>query len=453
MSHSLPRILWPALAVLACAGIWSDCIVGADDGADDEWPEFRGPLGTGHSTATRLPTTWSEKHNVVWRTAVAGRGWSSPVVDPKYIWLTAALEREPTEEQLKKAKADNAADQQLKVVGNLSMRVVAVDRRNGSIQLDRELMVEPNPDPVHATNSFASPTPVLSDGLLYCHFGANGTACVDTRNGEVVWRNRDLRIKHENGAGSSPVIWKNQLIFHCDGSDEQYIVALNKRTGNLAWKTPRSGKLNDNPQLKKAYGTPLIVPIDGQPVLLSPGADWLYAYDPQDGRELWKLSYEAQGFSIVPRPVSGHGMLFFSTSFMQAEMLAVKLETPQPEIAWRYKKQAPQMSSPLLIGEELYFVSDRGIATCLDARTGDVHWSERLGGYVCSSPMYADGKIYVGNREGACFVLEPGKTFHLLATNSLTDGGSIMATPAALGNAIYLRTEKALYRLENTAGS
>lgn len=417
--------------------------VGASVGAD--WPEFRGPQGNGHAVAKDLPLHWSDKVNVRWRTEIAGRGWSSPVIEGDRIWMTTAIEIPLTDEERAKLEA-NKGGEPTTMVGRLKLRAIGVDRTSGKVVLDRELLEVSKPDPVHALNSFASPTPVIENGRLYCHFGTNGTVCLDTKTQQIVWTNEELRIRHENGPGSSPILWGDLLIVHCDGSDLQYIVAIDKHTGKIAWKTDRTGKLNENPQLKKAYGTPLVVNVDAKPLLLSPGADWLYAYDPSTGKEAWRLSYEAQGFSIVPRPVAGHGMLFFSTSFMQPEILAVKLGGKQSEIAWRFKKQAPQMPSPLLVGDELYLVSDKGIATCVDAKTGEVHWSERLGGNFSSSPIYADGRIYVGNREGNTFVIAPGKTYKLLATNTLE--GSIMAAPAAIDQLIYLRTDKALYALQ-----
>ncbi|HND56592.1 MAG TPA: PQQ-binding-like beta-propeller repeat protein, partial [Pirellulaceae bacterium] len=223
---------------------------------------------------------------------------------------------------------------------------------------------------------------------------------------------------------------------------------LDAKTGKLAWRTDRSGTLNSNPQLKKAYGTPLLLEMAGRTVLVSPGADWLYGYDPETGRELWKMSYGVLGFSIVPRPVVANGLLYLSTSFMQPEILAVRLGdgTSTPDIAWRNKKGAPNMPSPLAVGNELYIVSDKGIASCLDAKTGETRWSERIGGNFCSSPLLADGRIYVGNREGQTFVLAPGPTYKLLATNTLD--GQIMATPAALGRSLFIRTDQAIYRIE-----
>jgi outer membrane protein assembly factor BamB len=412
-----------------------------------DWPEFRGPGGQGHSDATGLPIEWSATKNIAWRTEIPGKGWSSPVIAGDQIWLTYAIDEPITEEEKQKKLAANTGNQPLQVVGAVHMHAVCVDRQSGKLLHDVELMVERDPQWTHALNSFASPTPVIADGKLYCHFGAHGTACLDTKSLKVLWTNNETRVMHENGPGSSPVLVGERLIFHCDGSDEQYIAALDTATGKIAWKTERSGEMNSNPQLKKAYGTPIVMELHGRTTVLSPAADWLYAYDPQTGKELWKAPYGVLGFSIVPRPVAGHGMVYLSTSFMQSEMLAVRVDdtSSHPSIAWRNKKGVPKMSSPLLVGDELYMVSDNGIATCLDAKTGDALWSERLGGNVSSSPIYADGRIYIGNREGETFVLAPGRQFKLLATNALDE--AIMATPAAVDGALILRTEKALYRI------
>ena len=243
--------------------------------------------------------------SIVWKAPLPGRGWSSPVIAGEKIWLTTAVESPVSEEEKAERIKGTTNSQPLVVSGKLSLRAVCVDRRSGKIVADVELLTEDRPQPTHAMNSFASPTPVLAAGRLYCHFGTHGTACLDTATRQVVWTNRELTINHENGAGSSPVLWGERLIVHCDGSDAQYIAALDTATGRIAWKTDRSGKMNDEPQLRKAYGTPLVMEIAGQPTVVSPAADWLYGYDPATGRELWKLHYGILGFSIVPRPVAG----------------------------------------------------------------------------------------------------------------------------------------------------
>jgi outer membrane protein assembly factor BamB len=420
--------------------------------AEPEWPQWRGPAGEGHAPAAHdLPLTWSETEHVAWKTPIAGRGWSSPVIGDGRIWLTTAVERAASAEAKARALAGNRMAGQLEVSGAVTIRAVCLDQAKGTILHDVALFTIEDPQPIHKLNSFASPSPVLAGGRLYCHLGDFGAACLDAATGEVLWRNRELRLNHENGPGSTPVVWRDRLIVHLDGSDVQSIAAYDTATGVIAWQTARSGVLREDPQLKKAYGTPLVVSLGGRDVVVSPAADWLYAYDPATGEELWKTSYGVLGFSIVPRPVTAGGLLFLSTSFMQPELLAVRLagaDAP-PEIGWREKKGVPTMSSPLVVDGLLYMVSDKGVATCLDAASGEKVWTERLGGNFSSSPLFADGRIYVGNRDGDTFVIEPGREFALLATNSL-DGG-IFATPAAVGRAIYLRTEHALYRLEKPA--
>lgn len=416
---------------------------------DAAWPQWRGPDGQGHAPAARdLPLTWSETENIAWKTPLPGRGWSSPVIDEHHVWMTTAIESEASAADAKQRLAGMKNPQPLRVSGPVTMRALCVERATGRLVHDVELFTAPQPQPIHSLNSYASPSPVLADGRLICHFGDSGTACLDTASARVLWTNHDLRLNHENGPGSTPVVWKNLLIVHCDGSDVQYIVALDVTSGTVVWKTPRSGTLQDNPDLKKAYGTPLIITIDGRDVLLSPAADWVYAYDPATGRELWKLNYGVLGFSIVPRPVTAAGLAFLSTSFMKPELLAVRIggDGAAPEIIWRQKKGAPSMPSPLVVGDALYMVSDNGILTCLDTTTGALRWSGRLGGNFSSSPLSADGHVFVGNRDGATFVIEPGGTFELRATNQLD--GQIFATPAAVDRAIYLRTDKALYRIE-----
>ncbi len=428
-------------------GLFLTCLWGVATQAA-EWPQFRGPDGQGHSSAKDLPVEWSETSNVAWKAELPGKGWSSPVIDGNQIWLTYAIDDPLSEEAKQQKLKSNTGNQPLVLAGTVHMHALCIDRATGELLHDVEVLTENDPQWTHALNSFASPSPIIDDGKLYCHFGSHGTACLDTKTQKVLWTNQEIKIVHENGPGSSPVLHEDKLIFHCDGSDAQFIVALDAKTGKIAWKTVRSGEMKSDPQLKKAYGTPIVMDIAGQATLISPASDWLYAYDPQTGKELWKVNYGVLGFSIVPRPVAGNGMVFMSTSFMQSELLAMKVDgtSANPAIAWRSKKGVPKMSSPLLMEDELYMVSDNGVATCLDAKTGDTLWSERLGGNFSSSPLFADGRIYVGNREGETFVIAPGREYKLLATNKLD--GIIMASPAAVDKAIFLRTDKALYRIE-----
>lgn len=431
---------------LLCLFIFSICLHAVC--AVDEWPQWRGVEGQGHALhASDLPVNWSSTKNVAWHVDLPGRGHSSPVINGQQIWVTTAVEKEASEEEAEKRQKDNTGDQPLTLLSHVSLRALCIDRETGKTLQDIEVLGLDDPQWVHKLNSYASPTPVLDKGRLFCHFGALGSACVDVKTGQVLWRNTELAVNHENGPGSTPVLWNDLMIFHMDGSDQQFVVALNANDGKLAWKTDRSGELRDNPQMRKSYATPLLIEVEGKPQLISPGADWLYAYDPASGRELWKFQYGELGFSNVPRPVFGNGVLFLSTGFGKTEMLALKVKGEKvPEVLWRHKKGTPRMPSPILIGDQLYFVSDNGILSCLDAKKGKVLWQERLNGNYSSSPIFADGHLYLCSQEGKVQVVEPGTKYNLLAENNMES--PIMASPVALGRALYLRTANGLYRIQ-----
>jgi outer membrane protein assembly factor BamB len=359
--------------------------------------------------------------------------------------MTTAIETAASKEESERRLKTNTGDQPLTLLEKVDLRAVAVDIPSGKITRDILLLSVKEPQWVHALNSYASPTPVVANGRLYCHFGALGTACADTLSGQLLWKNTDLVVMHENGPGSSPILWEGKLIFHMDGSDKQFVAALDAETGKLAWKTDRSGSMHSNPQLRKSYGTPLVVSVAGQPQLLSPGSNWLYAYDTA-GKELWKLSYGTLGFSLTPRPVTAGGIFYMSTGFSRPEILAIKCnQGADAEILWRFAKGVPTMPSPILAGKELYFVSDGGVLTCLDARTGEQHYRERLGGEFSASPTLAADRLHFSNREGLTFVVKAGPAFAIQARNQVQ--GKIFASLAAKDNAFFLRTDSALYKI------
>lgn len=418
-----------------------------------DWPQWRGPGAQGHAEGENVAVEWSETKNVTWKTALPGRGWSSPVIEGDRIWMTAAHETEASEEESKERLKANTGGQPVIVLAEVRFHAICLDKNSGEILHDIEVLSEKEPQWVHRFNSYASPSPVIENGRVYCHFGSSGTACVDSKSGEVVWRNQDPKLvaMHENGPGGSPVIAGDALFFHMDGSDKQFVAALDKGTGEIAWTTERSGALHENPQLKKAYGTPLVLEIDGKTQIVSPGANWLYGYDPAGGEELWRLEYGVLGFSNVARPVtSADGkMLYHCTGFMKSQMLAVRLGNGKDaEIAWEYKKGVPTSPSPVVVGDELYFVSDSGgLVTCLDAKSGDMIWSERIAsGKYWSSPTYVDGKLYFSSEDGVTTVLKPGRECKVLAENTLE--GRQFASLAVDGGAFFLRTDTALYRIE-----
>ena len=414
----------------------------------DNWPQFRGPDGQGHSGAVNLPTTWSESQNIRWKVPLPGQGHSSPVVMGDQIWVTAALQETASEEELRRRTADLPNGDDFRLASNVSLRALCVDRRSGSILRDIEIDNVKNPDPVHLINSYASPTPVLEPGRVYVHFGTYGTACIDTDSGEILWRCK-FPLQHNVGPGSSPVLVGDALIIPCDGSDRQFVVAVNKITGETIWERDRPPLRATNGDYKKAFSTPLVIDWQGQTQVVIPGAQWVVAYEPASGNAIWRLDH-GSGFSVVPRPVASDSHLFFSTGFTRPEMVAVKLggtgDVTATHVDWRLARQAPTMPSPLLVGNRLYTTSDGGVAVCLDAATGDVHWQKRLGGNYSASPLLADDRLYFFNREGLTTVIIDGDDGpEVVAENPLE--GAIFATPAALDGELILRTETHLYAI------
>jgi outer membrane protein assembly factor BamB len=424
------------------------CVILLSQLARADWPQWRGPDGQGHA-GVALPVKWSPAENIAWRAELPGRGWSSPVIGNGIVWMTTALETSASPEESERRLKGNTNDQPLRLLARLELRALGVEAATGRLRHNVLLLTKTDPQWVHQLNSYASPSPVLEKGRLYCHFGTFGTVCLDTATRKIVWTNEDpdLQIKHENGPGSSPVVEGNRLIFHLDGSDRQFVAALDLDTGRPVWQTARSGAMHDNPQFKKSYGTPLVITANGRRQLISPGSDWLYAYDPATGKELWKLAYGELGYSLTPRPVYGDGVLYMATGFGSSRVLAVKIEgEAQPSILWSAGKGAPTQASPLLVRDRLYLASETGIVTCLNTADGSEIFRERLGEPFSASPTYAAGLVYFPGREGTTFVLKDGPAFEKVAANKLDERQ--FASFAADAGVLFLRTEKALYRIE-----
>lgn len=384
----------------------------------EDWPEFRGPTGQGHSTETGLPLTWSETKNVRWKIAIPGRGWSSPAIKGDRVWLTTATE------------------------DGKSLRAICVNRDTGAILHNVEVFRRRDAGAINTKNSHASPTPVLEGDRVYLHFGANGTACMN-ESGEIVWKTRLDYDNGQHGPGGSPVLYDNLLILSCDGQDFQFVVALDKMTGKNRWKRFRSDGF-------QAYTTPLVIRLAAGDQVISPGAHRAVAYEPRTGKEIWQVRY-GDGFSNVPRPVYWNGLVLICTGFQEPSLLAVKTDgrgdVTKSHIAWSLKRGVPLTPSPLLVDEELYLISDNGIATCLDVKTGNEYWKVRIGGSHSASPTCADGRIYFLSEEGESVVIAPGKQFRLLARNALD--GETLASMAIAGSSIFIRSRTHLYRLVN----
>lgn len=391
--------------------------------AETEWPQFRGPDGQGVSAAANVPTKWSEAENVAWRVEVPGKGWSSPVISNGRIYLTTATSD-----------------------GKAALRAVCLEAANGQVMWNTEVF---QPDSgstgaMHRKNSLASPTPVVAAGKLYVHFGHMGTAALDL-NGKVLWRQTGLKYPPTHGNGGSPILVDGLLVFSCDAAKDPFIAALDASTGNVKWKVPR-----DTPAKKQfSFSTPLAISLGGKTQIVSPGSGLVGGYDASSGKELWRVRY-GEGYSVVPRPVYAHGMLYLSSSFDQAMFYAIRPEgakgdATESAIAWTIKKGAPHTASAVVVGEEVYFVSDAGIATCADAKTGTVHWTERAGGNYSASPVAAGGHVYFLNETGTTLVVKAGKEFQVVAKNDL--GEATLASPAVTDGAIFIRGEQHLWRI------
>lgn len=420
------------------------------------WPQFRGPDGNGVASADGVPVRWSETENLAWKTPLPGRGWSSPVVTAAgKVWLTTALESTPSEEEKRQLLLRSGEDPKQfssrQIAKSITLQALEVDLQSGKLDRRIDLFRIENPEAIHALNSYTSPTPVLDGDLLICHFGTFGTVCLDTASGAEVWR-RQLTLEHNVGPGSSPLVDGDRLILICDGVDQQYVTALDKRSGETLWKTDRPAMRAPKGDQKKAYCTPLsILDKKGRQQLICMGSQWLVSYDPESGRERWRLDH-GNGFSVVPRPVydPASGLVFFATGYGKPQLWAVDPTgegdiTGSSLVAWKETKRGPAKPSPLVVGGEVYVIEDGGIASCLDAATGTAHWSERTGGNYSASPLYADGKIYFCSQEGKVTVVAPGKTWRVLAENQLD--GQIMASPVALDGTLLIRSDTALYRI------
>lgn len=428
--------------LIACLFAFFLCTFSASALAD--WPEFRGPTGDGRAaadgSAAGLPLEWSETKNVRWKTPIPHRGWSTPVVMDGQVWLTTATE------------------------DGHDFYALCVDADTGEVIHNLLLFHCDEPEPLgNNVNCYASPSPAVEPGRLYAHFGSYGTACLDTSTGEVLWKRDDLRCRHWRGPSSSVVLFDNLVILTFDGADLQYVAALDKATGKTVWKTDRDVEWNDQNMtgeyawladlakvgdLRKAHSTPLVVTADDKLQLLSGGAKAAFSYDPRTGSELWRVHYD--DWSVAPRPIYEDGTAYIVTGLMHPQLWAVSTEgagdVTDSHVRWRLKSGVAKTASPVLVDGLIYMVSDDGIASCVDADTGDVVWKKRLGGRYASSPIYADGRLYFFNQDGETAVLQPGREFELLATNTLDDG--FMASPAVSDGALFLRTKSHLYRIE-----
>ena len=413
----------PAMLLLtaAAAGLSSTSTLWAAN-----WPEFRGPTAQGIVADGALPTDWSDTKNVAWKQAIPGLGWSSPIVVDGRIYLTSAVPVEGGKE------------------GELSLQALCLDGDAGKQKWAKEIFHEdPTAPHPHTKNSHASATPLIQGDRLYVHFGHMGTACLDLE-GNIQWKNNELHYAPVHGNGGSPVLVDGSLIFSCDGSDKRFVVALDAADGHVLWKKERTEK----PEKGFSFGTPLVITVGDRKEVVSQGSNVVAAYDPKSGEEIWRVRYK--GYSVVPRPVFGNGLLYVCTGFDAPTVFAVKPDgkgdVTDTHVVWTINKNAPNSPSPLLLGDQLYMVSDHGVISCLNALTGEEIWSQKVGGGFSASPIAADGKVYFLSEDGVGWVVKVGKQYELIAKNPINE--KTLASFAVLDGSLLIRTETSLYRIK-----
>jgi outer membrane protein assembly factor BamB len=396
--------------------IFALCVLPAGD-----WPQFRGPNSDGHAAGPSTPIEWTDTKNVAWKKDIPGLGWSSPVVAEGKVFVTTAVSRG----------------------AGLSLRAIALSAETGAFVWDSEVRAVETAPPIHSKNSHASPTPLVRDGFVYVHFGALGMARLAASDGALQWTCFELEYPPVHGSGGSPVLCDDKVVVVCDGSSDPFVAAIDAATGQVAWKTPRSVKA----RISHSFVTPTIAVVDGQAQIMAPGPDHFAAYDPANGAELWRVL--APGWSVVPQPTIGHGLVIYNHDYDHPELLAVRLggqgDVTDSHVAWRIKRGAPSTPTPLLVGDELYFVSDDGIASCVDVHTGARHWMERIEGGYSASPVLANDRVLFLNETGLATWVRLGEEFAPLGTNEVP--GRTFATPAFSDGVMYLRTDTHLYKI------
>lgn len=395
-----------------------------------DWPQFRGPNGDGRAEVKGLPMEWSKEKNIAWKAEIPGRGWSSPALYDGRIYLTTAV---VTAGEESSPKADR------------SLRAMCLDAKTGLVVWDREVFAQNGataPDSIHRKNGHASPTPLIAGRRLYVHFGHQGTACLDL-NGVKLWDNRSLFYQPQHGNGVSPILVDGKLVFSCDGRDEQFVAALKASDGSLAWKFTRPTEARS----KFSFATSTVITVNGKEQIISPGADMVNALDPATGKEIWRAAYE--GYSIVPKPVFGDGLVYVSTAFDTPEVLGIDPTgsgmVTDTHVKWVETKNAPKTPSMIFDDGLLYMVTDSGLVACREGKTGKLLWqSDRILRDCSASPILCEGKLYVLDEFGKCAILAAGREYKLLGSNEIADERTLSSIAVDDGT-IYLRGESTLY--------
>jgi len=400
---------------------------------DKNWTHFRGTNLNGIAETENIPLKWDDSV-IKWKTEIHDKGYSSPVIYNNQIWVTTA-------------KSDGK-----------ELYAVCIDFQTGKIIYDIKVFTPEKVEGRNSINTYATPTPCIEKGFVYVHYGNMGTACINTSNGSIVWKRTDLKCKNVHGSGSSPVIYKNLLILHFEGSDVRYIVALDKSNGKLKWRSDRPAEpyvpLTEVGKL--AYITPIIINVKGRDMLISNGSAICQAFDPNTGKEIWRVVDGAE--TTIAMPFTEKGVLFWYTGFNVAadgntytDLLAVnpdgKGDIAGTNIIWKKQDKTSdnQMLSPVIKDGLIYTVTTKNIMMCIDAATGEEIWSTHVTSNYNASPIYINGNIWFFSVKGGVLVLKAGRKYEVVAQNQMDSG--IWATPAILRNSMIMRTQNYLYRI------
>ena len=425
--------------ILSVAGICACCWVARIEASSDEktttervvrsnWASFRGPNGDGHSPEIDLPLRWGPSENLTWKLDLPGVGASSPVLWNDRIFLTATTDK------------------------GWKRLLLCINRTDGSIRW-QQVVSTGDPGPTHAMNQHASSTCVTDGDRVWSFFGKGGLFCHDF-DGRLIWERRIGDFLSVWGTAASPILHRDKLIVNCDQDtmlqkepdpdtpSKAFLAAVDKNTGKTIWQTPRAAS--------RGWSTPVALrQPDGRDELVLNGPDGVHGYDPESGRDLWVYRREVKFGE--PCIVAGHGLMF-AISGRPGPMFAIRQGSGEGDRtdkakAWGDNRNARDITSPILVGDELYTATMTGIGTCYDARTGEIRWRERMGKGYTASPVLADGKIYFVSRDGQATVLEPGAKYSVLAVNQLDpqQNEDFLASPAVSNGQIFLRSDRVLY--------
>jgi outer membrane protein assembly factor BamB len=411
------------------------------------WPQWRGPDGSGISNEKNLPAKWTPTKNIKWKTPIAGRGHSSPVVWGNKIFLTTAIEGEVVPGA--KAVKHMAGDKEFLHPDSVgadhkhTFKVMALDRNSGKIRWETVAWEGTPYDNRHRKSSYAASTPATDGKLVYAFFGTEGLYAYDF-NGKLAWKAQLGNLGTVGmGTGTSPILFEKLVIVQCDeeNGESSFIVALDKQTGKEVWRTPRI--------VQVSWATPILVRTAKRAELITSGTEFVVSYDPATGKELWR--HKGVESNAIPSPVANNEMVFVVAGFPAKIAMAIKLGgsgdlTGTPNVPWTYAKGTAYVPSPILYGDYLYLTTDRGILTCIDVKTGEVKYE---GGRIpipatfTASPVAFEGKILMTSEDGDTFIVKAGPNHEIIGTNSI--GEAVYASPAIADGRIFIRGEKNLY--------